>query len=52
MISMIVKSVVNDFNVKVNTCLAYFNDVACEIKNTLFKEYCTSFYGSHLLYIV
>ncbi len=30
----IVKPVVNDFNVKVNTFLAYFNDVACDIKNT------------------
>ncbi len=44
----LVKPVINYFNVKVNTCLAYFNDVACNIKNTLFKQYCTSFYGSHL----
>ncbi len=27
---------------------AYFTDVACEVKNTLFKQYCTTFYGSHL----
>ncbi len=26
---------INDFNVKVNILLAYFNDVACDIKNTL-----------------
>ncbi len=44
----LVKPVINDSNVKVNTFLAYFNDVACGIKNTLFKQYCTSFYGSHL----
>ncbi len=44
----LVKPVINDFNVKVNTILAYFNDVACDIKNTLFKQYCTRFYGSHL----
>ncbi len=37
------KPVINDFNVKLNTFLAYFNDVACDIKNTLFKQYCTSF---------
>ncbi len=42
------KPVINDFNVKVNTFLAYFNDVASDIVNTLFKQYCTSFYGSHL----
>ncbi len=29
----LVKPVINDFNVKVNTFLAYFNDVACDIKN-------------------
>ncbi len=28
--------------------LAYLNDVACDIKNFLFKQYCTSVYGSHL----
>ncbi len=39
----LVKPVINDFNVKVNTCLAYFNDVVCDIKNTLFKQYCTCF---------
>ncbi len=44
----LVKPVINDFNVKVNTFLAYFNDVVCDIKNTLFKQYCTSFYGSLL----
>ncbi len=44
----IVKPVVNDFNVKVNTFLAYFNDVACDIKNTLFKKYCINSYGSYL----
>ncbi len=44
----LLKPVINDFNVKVNTFLAYFNDVACDIKNTLFKQYCTSFCGSHL----
>ncbi len=44
----LVKPVINDFNVKVNTFLAYFNDVACDIKNKLFKQHCTRFYGSHL----
>ncbi len=44
----LVKPVINDFNVKVKTCLAYFNDVACDIKNTLFKQYCTSYCVSHL----
>ncbi len=44
----LVKPVINDFNVKVNTFLAYFNDVACDIKSMLFKQNCTSFYGSHL----
>ncbi len=43
-----IKPIINDFNVKVNTFLAYFNDVGCDIKNTLFKQYCTSFYESHL----
>ncbi len=27
----LVKPVINDFNVKVNTFLAYFNNVACDI---------------------
>ncbi len=26
----LVKPVINDCNVNVNTCLAYFNDVACD----------------------
>ncbi len=44
----LVKPVINDFNAKVNTFLAYFNDVACDFKNMLFKQYCTNIYGSHL----
>ncbi len=44
----LVKPVINDFNVKVFTFLAYFNDVVCDITNTLFNQYCTGFYGSHL----
>ncbi len=34
----VVKPVVHDFNVKVSIFLAYFNDVACDIKNMLFKH--------------
>ncbi len=45
---ILVKPVINDFNIKVSTFLTYFNDVACDIKNTLFKQHGTSFYGSHL----
>ncbi len=30
----LVKPVINDFNVKGNTFLAYFNIVACDLKNT------------------
>ncbi len=44
----LVKPAINNSNVKVNTFLSYFNDVACDIKNTLFKQYCTRLYGSHL----
>ncbi len=44
----LVMPVINDFNGKVNTVLAYFNGVACDIKNTLFKQYCISFYISYL----
>ncbi len=44
----LIKPIVNDFNVKFNTFLAYFNDVRCDVKSTLFKQYCTSFYGSHV----
>lgn len=40
--------IVNDFNVKFNTFLAYFKDIRCDVKNTLFKQYCSSFYGSHI----
>ncbi len=42
----LVKPVINEFNIKVNTFLAYFNEVACDIKNMLFKQYCSNFYGS------
>ncbi len=40
----LVKPVINDFNVKVNAFLAYFDDIACDIKKMLFKQYWTSFY--------
>jgi hypothetical protein len=44
----LIQPIVNDFNVKFNTFLAYFNKVRCDVKNTLFKQYCTSFYGAHI----
>ena len=44
----LVKGIIDDFNVKVNTFLAYFSDLRCGVKNTLFKQYCTSFYGFHI----
>ncbi len=34
----LVKPVINDFSVKVKTCLTYFNDDACDIKNMLLKQ--------------
>ncbi len=43
-----VQPIVNDFNTKVNTFLAYFNEVRCDVKNSLFNQYCTSFYGAHI----
>ena len=41
-----IKSVKNDFITKVNTFLGNFSCVSSDIKNALFKQYCTSFYGS------
>ena len=40
-----VKPVVNDFSCKFNTFIAYFDEIKSEVKNNLFKQYCTSFYG-------
>ncbi len=45
MIALIVKPIINDFNIKVNTFLA-LNDVAFDANNMLLRQYC--FYGSHL----
>ncbi len=33
-----IKLVINYFNVKVNQFIGYVNDVACDIKDTLFKK--------------
>ncbi len=44
----LVKPVINDLNVKVNTFLTYCNGVTCDVKNMLFKQCCTSCYGCHL----
>ena len=41
-------SLVNDFNIKVNSFLGDFNQVTSVLKNNLFPLYCTSYYGSHL----
>lgn len=41
----LVKPVINDFNNKVNSFFAYFNNVQSEVKNVLFRQYCSSFYG-------
>lgn len=40
-----IKPVINDFNCKFNTFMAYFEDISCDVRNTLFKQYCTSLYG-------
>ncbi len=47
--SSLINPVIKDFNVKVHTLFAYFNDVAGGNRNTLFKQYCTCFMD--LIYI-
>ncbi len=44
----LVKPVINDFNVKVNTLLAY---LLVTLRIVIYKQYCTRFYGSHLCLI-
>ena len=41
-----IKSVKDDFVKKVNTFLGNFSNVSSEVKSSLFRQYCTSFYGS------
>jgi hypothetical protein len=41
-----IKCVKNDFVTKVNTFLGNFTGVSSDVKSDLFKQYCTSFYGS------
>ena len=41
----LLEDIVKDFNCKVNHFLADFNQVSSTVKNVLFKQYCTSFYG-------
>ncbi len=40
---------VEDFNRQSNIVLAHFNHANSNIRNALFKNYCTSFYGSQIL---
>jgi hypothetical protein len=40
-----IKPVINDFVSKFNSFTAYFDKIRCDVKNVLFKQYCTSFYG-------
>ncbi len=40
---------VEDFNRQSNIFLANFKHANSNIKNALFQNYCTSFYGSHIL---
>jgi hypothetical protein len=41
----LVKHIVNDFNVKFNSFIGDFHCVTSEVKNSLFKQYCCSFYS-------
>ena len=41
----LVKHIVNDFNIKFNSFMGDFQCITSEVKNSLFKQYCCSFYG-------